>query len=84
MLVLSLFLSLPFTAFAHTTPVVKSLEVQQNVQKKINGTIKDQKGESVPFAYVVVKGAAASGTVSNEFGKFEITVNGFDKKSPCI
>lgn len=69
------FLSLPITTFAHTTPFVKSSEKQQSVQKQIKGTIRDQKGEPVPYAYVVVKGAT-SGTVSDEFGRFEITVNG--------
>lgn len=69
------FFLLPFIVLAHTTPVAKSTEKLQQVQKQIKGTIKDQKGESVPFAYVVVKGATG-GTVSDELGKYEITVNG--------
>lgn len=69
------FLSLPVTTFAETAPVVKSFEKQQSAQKTIKGTIRDQNGEPIPYAYVVVKGAT-SGTVSDENGRFEITVNG--------
>ena len=49
--------------------------IEQQTQKRVSGIIKDEKGEPIPFAYVVVKGATG-GTISDENGRYELTVNG--------
>ena len=43
-------------------------------QRTIQGTIRDTRGEPVPFVNVVIKGATI-GTASNELGQFELSIS---------
>src|SRR5690554_6832651 len=43
-------------------------------QRTIRGTVKDTRGESIPFANVVIKGATI-GTATNELGQYELSIS---------
>lgn len=43
-------------------------------QRTIHGTVKDTRGESIPFANVVIKGATI-GTATNELGQYELSIS---------
>ena len=49
-------------------------EVQQK-QRRITGTVRDDKGETIPFAHVVIKGST-SGTATDIDGNFELSITG--------
>ncbi|MGI6074345.1 MAG: carboxypeptidase-like regulatory domain-containing protein, partial [Fermentimonas sp.] len=51
-----------------------SAYVDQN-QKRVYGTVTDQKGETLPYVTVLVKGTNI-GTTTNESGIYELNVNG--------
>ncbi|MDR1097099.1 MAG: TonB-dependent receptor [Tannerella sp.] len=73
-----LFIASFLLLFSFTAPANTGFEVtgkHQQTQKRITGVIQDQEGQPVPHAYIVVKGATG-GTVSDESGKYELTVNG--------
>lgn len=72
--ILSLLLILPFPLLANTS-ISAVMEEQQQAQKRITGTIRDQQGEAIPGAYVVIKGSTG-GTISDVNGKYEIAING--------
>ena len=64
-----------FSNSNNTNELVKSdetTEIKQN-QKRITGTVKDEKGVTIPFVHVVIKGST-SGTATNEQGQFELSV----------
>lgn len=46
----------------------------QAQQRTIHGTVRDNRGEPLPFVNVVIKGSTI-GTATNEFGKFELSLN---------
>ena len=55
--------------------MVKSETTQQQLQKRVYGTITDQEGETLPYVTVIVKGTNI-GTTTDENGIYEINVNG--------
>ena len=48
-------------------------EAQQNKQRRITGTVKDDKGETIPFVHVVIKGST-SGTATDIDGNYELSI----------
>ena len=48
-------------------------KVEQQKQRRITGTVKDDKGETIPFVHVVIKGST-SGTATDIDGNFELSI----------
>jgi hypothetical protein len=55
------------------TSDIKNIEVQQPQKKNISGTVKDNKGISLPGVNVVVKGTTI-GTITDNNGKFMLSL----------
>ena len=49
------------------------LKETQQAQRRITGTVKDDKGETIPFVHVVIKGST-SGTATDIDGNFELSI----------
>lgn len=75
-LIVIAFFSTVFNSFSNINSLEKvtgEMEIKQN-QKRITGTVKDEKGEPIPFVHVVIKGST-SGTATNDQGQFELSVS---------
>ena len=75
-LIVIAFFSTVFNSFSNVNSLEKvtgEMEIKQN-QKRITGTVKDEKGEPIPFVHVVIKGST-SGTATNDQGQFELSVS---------
>lgn len=75
-IILSILLILPFSLLANiNSSITPEMEVSQQAQKRITGTVRDQQGEAIPGAYIVIKGSTG-GTITDINGKYEIAING--------
>ena len=75
-LIVIAFFSTVFNSFSNINSLEKEtgeMEIKQN-QKRMTGTVKDEKGEPIPFVHVVIKGST-SGTATNDQGQFELSVS---------